>query len=222
MDSTSNTLYIPQLILAIVLPVALGTSVGLVIGKRAKDDYQKVKRPKWSPPSWAFGPVWTTLYTLMGIASWFVWKEMKSIQDQISRLAMFALTWCTEQKIPVEKCRIDSDAFSNAWRASVINSNSTKTFADYSQDLTRRLTICKIALTGYAIQLLINIAWSPVYFKGHRRAALAIIALLDILVVITLILFAIVRPIAAWLLVPYVLWLGLASALNTWIIKNNR
>jgi len=36
--------------------------------------FQALEKPSWNPPSWLFGPVWTTLYVLMGIAAWRVWK----------------------------------------------------------------------------------------------------------------------------------------------------
>jgi translocator protein len=37
--------------------------------------YQTLNRPDWAPPSWLFGPVWTVLYLLMGIAAWLVWTH---------------------------------------------------------------------------------------------------------------------------------------------------
>lgn len=37
--------------------------------------YDALNKPDWNPPSWIFGPVWTLLYTLMGIAAWKVWNK---------------------------------------------------------------------------------------------------------------------------------------------------
>jgi len=37
--------------------------------------YQQLDRPEWRPPDWLFGPVWTTLYILMAVAAWLVWRR---------------------------------------------------------------------------------------------------------------------------------------------------
>jgi translocator protein len=37
--------------------------------------YPTLEKPSWRPPNSAFGPVWTVLYTLMGVAAWLVWKR---------------------------------------------------------------------------------------------------------------------------------------------------
>lgn len=37
--------------------------------------YDSIQKPDWNPPAWVFGPVWTTLYTMMGVAVWLVWKN---------------------------------------------------------------------------------------------------------------------------------------------------
>jgi len=37
--------------------------------------YTTIAKPSWTPPGYIFGPVWTLLYILMGVAAWLVWKE---------------------------------------------------------------------------------------------------------------------------------------------------
>jgi len=34
-----------------------------------------LNRPAWNPPGWVFGPVWTALYTMMGVAAWVAWNR---------------------------------------------------------------------------------------------------------------------------------------------------
>lgn len=36
--------------------------------------YAGLAKPDWNPPSWVFGPVWSTLYVMMGVAAWRVWR----------------------------------------------------------------------------------------------------------------------------------------------------
>lgn len=37
--------------------------------------YEGIQKPSWNPPSWLFGPVWSALYGMMGVAAWLVWKK---------------------------------------------------------------------------------------------------------------------------------------------------
>jgi len=60
---------------AVSLPLAGGLVAAYVTRNEVKTWYQTLKRPSWCPPNWAFGPVWTTLYTSMGAASYLVWRD---------------------------------------------------------------------------------------------------------------------------------------------------
>ncbi len=53
--------------------------------------YNQLDKPSWNPPRWVFGPVWTTLYTLMGIAAWLVWKEAGSFARAKTPLILFVV-----------------------------------------------------------------------------------------------------------------------------------
>ncbi len=37
--------------------------------------YRKLRKPTWTPPSWAFGAVWSVLYIMIAIAGWLVWRQ---------------------------------------------------------------------------------------------------------------------------------------------------
>ena len=71
------------------------------------------------------------------------------------------------------------------------------------------------ALMVFAVQLALNLAWSPLFFAGHQiLAALALLAVLDLAVIATIVLFYKVRPVAALLLLPYLAWVLFATVLN--------
>ena len=52
--------------------------------------YRTIKKPSWTPPGWLFGPVWTMLYILMGIAAWMVWKPA-GFKNSATPLVLFAI-----------------------------------------------------------------------------------------------------------------------------------
>ena len=52
----------------------IAAAIGGAASIQAAPFYTQLVRPDWAPPSSIFGPVWTVLYTLMGIAAWLVWR----------------------------------------------------------------------------------------------------------------------------------------------------
>lgn len=130
------------------------SAVGAVASIQAKAFYGQLVQPDWAPPPGVFGPVWTTLFALMGIAAWLVWRSGG--------------------------------------------------FGPNRQ-----------ALTLFIVQLAVNAVWSWLFFVWQLGLlALADIALLWMLIAATLVAFWRVRPLAGALLVPYLLWVSFAFALN--------
>jgi tryptophan-rich sensory protein len=154
------------LVIAILLPLSLG-GIGAVTSNYSLSTwYRTLRKPSWNPPNWVFGPVWTALYIMMGLASWLVWRERTSRRPSVEE----ALRW-------------------------------------------------------YSIQLFFNGLWSIIFF-GMRRIRLALVDIVALWgsLLVTLIQFFRVRKIAAWLLIPYFLWVSFATMLNAmiWWLNRNR
>ncbi len=79
-----------------------------------------------------------------------------------------------------------------------------------------------LALILFAIGVAINLTWSPTLFRFHLiTPALGIIAVMLIVAIATTFAFARVSRVAAWLMVPYLVWLCFAGALNARIMVIN-
>ena len=79
-----------------------------------------------------------------------------------------------------------------------------------------------LAIGLFVLQMLLNFAWSPVFFGLHQvRTALFIILAMLLISTLVVILFMRIRPVAAYLMAPYLLWLGFATYLNYQIIELN-
>jgi len=137
--------------------------IGAIVTQSGFDNwYLNIQRPTFNPPSWIFGPVWTVLYILMGIALGLVWNK----------------------------------GLHHAW--------------------------VKTALYHFGFLLLLNTAWSIVFF-GFKLPILSLLIIISllILVVFTIKWFKVVSPFAAYLLIPYLIWLAFITLLNYEIWRLN-
>jgi len=66
---------IVSLVVAVVIPLVVGGLGGVATASAIPTWYQGLNKPAWNPPNWVFGPVWTLLYILMGVAAWLVWRQ---------------------------------------------------------------------------------------------------------------------------------------------------
>lgn len=55
----------------------VAAAIGAVASVQAASFYSQLVRPSWAPPPGVFGPVWSILYALMGVAAWLVWRQPK-------------------------------------------------------------------------------------------------------------------------------------------------
>lgn len=71
-------------ILPPIISILIAQSAGLIgsifTANSVNTWYTTINKPSFNPPSWIFGPVWITLYTLMGIAAFLIWNKKKSSQ----------------------------------------------------------------------------------------------------------------------------------------------
>lgn len=78
------------------------------------------------------------------------------------------------------------------------------------------------AIALFIIQFAINLTWSPVFFGQHKvSTAFFIILAMIIAAIATTVVFARVRKTAAWLMVPYLVWITFAAGLNFEIDRLN-
>lgn len=87
---------------------------------------------------------------------------------------------------------------------------------------TRDASGKRTAITLFALGFVINMAWSPLFFRFHMiAAALAVLVIMLVVACLTAWAFYRINRLAAWLMLPYVLWLCFAGVLNTRVLMLN-
>lgn len=78
-----------KLILSIVICQAAGIIGTIFTGDSVLGWYAGLNKPSFNPPDWIFGPVWITLYILMGISLFMIWREDLKNKDVRSAFNLF-------------------------------------------------------------------------------------------------------------------------------------
>lgn len=157
-----NKSQIFKLLASLALPLVLGAIAGLFTAEAVPEWYETLNRPPFNPPNWLFGPVWTTLYILLGISLFLIWKQSASKERN---LAIFV----------------------------------------------------------FLLQQALNFGWSFIFFYFNMIGfALIEIILLWISIIIMLILFYKIKPMAAYINIPYLIWVTFATILNASYYLLNR
>ena len=74
----------------VALPLVGGFISGVTYNKRTtmREWYEKLNFPWYRPPNWLFGPVWSAIYTCMGVSSYLIWRE-GGFEQQALPLAVY-------------------------------------------------------------------------------------------------------------------------------------
>jgi len=151
-----------RLILSIIFCLSAGYVGSFAVTQSIDTWYANLVKPQFTPPDSFFGPIWTILYILMGIALYLVWIEDKKRKKVTSALKIFSA------------------------------------------------------------QLLLNILWSIIFFGLHSPiGALIEIVSLWLAILLTITRFSRISSAAAWLLIPYLVWVTYAAILNAAIAFMN-
>jgi tryptophan-rich sensory protein len=153
---------IGKLLISIILPLSIGAIAGIFTAQAIPEWYATLNQPSFNPPNWVFGPVWTTLYIIMGISFFLIWKlEAGKQRNQ--------------------------------------------------------------AIVIFLVQLLLNFGWSFFFFYFQMiGVALIEIVLLWSTIVLMLTRFYKLKPLAAYLNIPYLMWVTFATMLNAAYFFLNR
>ncbi len=151
-----------KIVIAVVICLVVGSLSGVATSSAIAGWYATLNKPSFNPPNWVFGPAWTLLYILMGIAAGLVWSA--------------------------------------GWDRKEV----------------------KAALTIFGIQLLLNGLWSIIFFSLESPLwALVEIVVLLLFIILTIIRFKPINSTAAYLLIPYLLWVSFATVLTGSILYLN-
>ncbi len=158
----SKTKDLVKLVVSLVVCQTAGALGSLFTAPSIATWYTSLKKPFFTPPNWVFAPVWLTLFVLMGIAVFLVWRK----------------------------------GFENPQP--------------------------KRALMVFSAQLILNVSWSGVFFGLQSPlSGLVVIIILWVAILVTILSFLKVSRPAGLLLVPYIVWVSAATALNASIVIMN-
>ena len=80
-----------KLIVSILLPLIIGGISGYYTASNIQSWYITLIKPSFNPPNYLFGPVWTTLYIIMGISFYMIWSSAKINKNKLIGIYLFQL-----------------------------------------------------------------------------------------------------------------------------------
>jgi len=78
-----------RLAISLAIPQLAGLAGSFFTAPAIQNWYVNLQRPSFSPPNWLFGPVWITLYLMMGVSIYLIWNKL----DEQNARGVFWLFW---------------------------------------------------------------------------------------------------------------------------------
>lgn len=78
-----------KFVIAIMVPLVVGGVSGLFTVSGVNGWYTTIQKPSFNPPNWLFAPVWTTLYVVMGIGFYLMWKQPAATPYRNTSITVF-------------------------------------------------------------------------------------------------------------------------------------
>lgn len=143
-----------KILFCILIPLIVGGVSGYFTTTNIATWYVTLIKPSFNPPNYLFGPVWTTLYILMGISLFIVLNKAKEFDK-------------------------------------------------------------KKIIVVFSLQLILNFLWSFIFFEFHQLGLACIeIVLMWFSILYMIIVFYKTKKWAAYINIPYLLWVSFASVLT--------
>ncbi len=80
-----------RLVISVAAPLVVGGLSGFATSRGVAEWYPTLVKPSFNPPAWVFGPVWTVLYIMMGVAAFLVWRNGLDAPGVRIALTVFAI-----------------------------------------------------------------------------------------------------------------------------------
>jgi translocator protein len=155
-----TTPFYQALLGGVLFCVILGIAGGVLT--KLSPWYYALCQPKWKPPDWAFGPVWTTIFICLSFSIAYAW--------------------------------------------------------DAGNEAQRSMMLWALAING-----ILNIAWSAIFFTFQKPAlAFAELVLFWLSIVGLIYVLGNISKASLALLLPYLIWVTTAGALNFQIVRLNK
>lgn len=87
--NTQKKFQFAPFLINLLIPLSFGVLGGMITIKSVKTWYPGIQKPSFNPPNWLFGPVWSTLFIIIGISAYLIWIKRKQVAHFPRTVALY-------------------------------------------------------------------------------------------------------------------------------------